>query len=759
MDPKKQEAIVAAAQGLPADLVEQHLARMPEGYFEDYPPAVVAAHVALIAKLAGENRAEVAPEAEGPGRWKVTIVAFDYMAELSTICGLLSASGVNILSGDVYTYADASLPAPPAAAPYRREGLTGEARLRALRQVQTRALVAKRKIVDIFHVEQIDKEAQFGPERWAKYESELERCLALLDQNQYDQVRQEVINRVCDFLRTEKGAYSSRLFPVQLDVDNAVSPTNTVIEIRAQDSPAFLYELSNALSMRELRVEQVKVQTVGHLVQDRLYITDRLGKKITDERRLNDIKLTVLLIKQFTHLLPQAPDPRKALRSFGQLVDQIVGEGAARKDLLIVGRADVMDALARLFGVSEFLWEDFLRMQHQNLFPVLKDLRALEHPKPRQAMAHELERALHAAHDPAAQKAALNSYKDREMFRIDMRHIQGKVATFDEFSSELTDLAEVVIGESAALVYAGLEKTHGRPICDDGRPCVWAALALGKCGGRELGYGSDIELLFVYRGAGRTTGPLFHVTCGEFHERFVGGVRDFIIGKREGIFEIDLRLRPHGKKGPLATTLENFRHYFTPGGGSAGYERQALIKLRWVAGDEALGRQVEGARDEIVFGQKTWFDLAEMLEMRKRQIAEHVPGGQINVKLSPGALVDVEYLVQALQVIHGGKDPAVRATNTLQAMRVLVERGHLASEASERLEKAYTFLRVLIDSLRIVRGNARDLTLPPHDSDEFKFLARRVYRTGDDATLEQRLTDEVKARMSDVRELTGNVLK
>jgi glutamate-ammonia-ligase adenylyltransferase len=282
-------------------------------------------------------------------------------------------------------------------------------------------------------------------------------------------------------------------------------------------------------------------------------------------------------------------------------------------------------------------------------------------------------------------------------------------------------------------------------------------MALGKCGGRELGYGSDIELLFAYRGAGRTTGPLFRITCSEFYERFVGGVRDAIVGKREGIFEIDLRLRPHGKKGPLATTLENFHHYFMPGGGSAGYEQQALLKLRWIAGDEPLGRQVEAARDEIVFGSD-WFNRAEMVEMRQRQIAEHVPPGIINVKLSPGALLDVEYLVQALQIFHGRSNPAARTPNTRQAIHALVQHGALAADVGERLEQAYTFLRVLIDALRIVRGNARDLTLPPRDSDEFKFLARRVYRTGDDAELEQRLTDEVKARMSDVRALTEEVL-
>jgi glutamate-ammonia-ligase adenylyltransferase len=392
-------------------------------------------------------------------------------------------------------------------------------------------------------------------------------------------------------------------------------------------------------------------------------------------------------------------------------------------------------------------------MQHQNLFPVLKDLRSLERPKPKKVMAQELGRAVRAAHDLTAKKIALNRYKDREMFRIDMRHIQGKVGTFDEFSAELTDLTEVVITEAAAVAHSSLEKIHGRQICDDGGHCTWAVMALGKFGGRELGYGSDIELLFVYRAQGRTSGTLYSITCGEFFEKLVSRLRDFIVAKHEGIFEIDLRLRPHGKKGPLATTLENFRHYFAPGGGAAGYERQALVKMRYIAGDEALGREVEAARDEIVFGSH-WLDRAfslQIAEMRKRQIAEHVPSGTVNVKLSPGGLVDVEYLVQGLQIAHARSNPALRTTNTLQAIRALAQHGCLTSEIGKKLEEAYTFLRVLIDALRVVRGSARDLALPRRDSEEFKFLARRVYKTGDDAEIEERLAREVERYMGDVR--------
>ena len=115
-----------------------------------------------------------------------------------------------------------------------------------------------------------------------------------------------------------------------------------------------------------------------------------------------------------------------------------------------------------------------------------------------------------------------------------------------------------------------------------------------------------------------------------------------------------------------------------------------------------------------------------MRGMRERQLRQLVTAGTFNAKLSPGALVDVEYLVQGLQITHGGDRPAIRSTNTLQAIAALERGGIIPPHDAGRLCEAYNFLRQLIGALRIVRGNARDLTVPPVDSEEYAYLARRL---------------------------------
>jgi glutamate-ammonia-ligase adenylyltransferase len=275
---------------------------------------------------------------------------------------------------------------------------------------------------------------------------------------------------------------------------------------------------------------------------------------------------------------------------------------------------------------------------------------------------------------------------------------------------------------------------------------------LGKCGGRELGFASDIEMMFIYAGNGKTTGPQI-ITTSEFYEKVVQMFVSAIQAKREGIFEVDLQLRPYGKAGSLAVSLEAFQRYFAPEGPAWAYERQALVKLRRVAGDVELGQQVAMLRDEFVYSGAP-FDVTAMRAMRERQTRHLVVGGTFNAKHSPGGLVDVEYLVQGLQITHGYSNPDLRLTNTREAMAALADAGILSSEDHVRLRKAHTFLRWLTDALRVVRGNAKDLTVPPDDSEEFAFLARRL-RYGVDVA---QLRDDLARHTTFVQELGARLL-
>ena len=154
-------------------------------------------------------------------------------------------------------------------------------------------------------------------------------------------------------------------------------------------------------------------------------------------------------------------------------------------------------------------------------------------------------------------------------------------------------------------------------------------------------------------------------------------------------------------------------------------EGNTVVKLRPVAGDPELGARVVECRDGYVYSG-AGLDVENILHLRNRQANELVTPEAINAKYSPGGFVDVEYYVQALQIVVGNAAAAVRCTNTLDAIQQLVERGHLSRTRGEELKQTYGFMRQLIDTLRAVLGHAKDLTVPDSDAPEFTYLARRL---------------------------------
>jgi glutamate-ammonia-ligase adenylyltransferase len=704
---------------------------MDESYFSTFNDDDIRRHVEMVSRLNEQNLIEV-HAALSDGEWTVTLVGYDYLAELSVICGLLTAYGFNIREGHIFTYE----PAPPP-----EEQPVGIGVKRRFNRAATSRIPhpaprpdTRRKIVDVFRVQHVS--GGVTEQTWRDYEQQLEQFLRLLREGKQREAVGRLVRQVAAFLQTVPQQEEGALYPVDIAIDNDSSDRYTLLTIESQDTIAFLYALTNALSMSGVYIARVNVGTTGGRVRDTLCVTDTRGQRITSPDKLRELRTATVLIKHFMHLLPRSPNPEHALTHFGDFLAQLLSRPEWIKEFAFVERREVMEALAQLLGVSDFLWEDFLRMQHENLFPIVRDVQSLQMAKSKAQMQRECAKQLRKAKSFQDKKTALNAYKDREMFRIDMRHILGHSATFEEFSAELTDLAEVVIQSALDISIAHLRRSP-KPRTQDPEPVV--VCALGKCGGREMGFASDVELMFVYADSRRA----------EFFETLVATVRDAIVSRREGIFEIDLRLRPYGNKGALATSLESFEKYFGEGGAAWAYERQALIKLRPIAGDMELGKQVEALRDRICYGGKP-FDWDAMNDMRRRQLEHLIALGTLNAKFSRGGLVDVEYYVQALQMTHGHLHAELRCQNTEQSMRVLAELGALKPETCEALQAAYNLLRRLIDALRVVRGNAKDLTLPPADSEEFAFLARRLRY--DSA---ERLQRDVEEQMNAVRKIAA----
>ena len=726
-------------QEVDEDIVRDFVQRMDEDYLNEIEPRQVAAHIRLAARLDPDHPSEVAFSPRPDGSFDLVIVAYDYFSEFAVICGLLAAFGLDIREGRIFTSAD-----PVTAPPARRDA----------RPVRSRAPrkpgLTRKTIVDLFHVVPMPGRV-FSDTHAQQLAGELDRMVRLLDAQRFQEARHRVNRRLVETLDRSRGRFTGLLHPVRIEFDNRQSPNDTVIDIRSMDTPAFLYAFANALAMRGVYIRKARFQQIGAELHDRFFVRGRHGRQIEDAPDQQELRLTATFIKQFTHFLTWAPDPAKALDHFDRFLDQLLEGGRTGRALDFLKEQKTLATLARLLGTSDFLWEDFLRRQHANLLPMLETYQHLPLVRPKTDMVRELRKRIASVRSDEQRRRALNQYKDEEMFRIDMKHLLDPNSMLVDFSRGLSDLAEVVLDQAIRDCQAKLSHPYGAARREDGAACPFAVFGMGKFGGRELGYASDIEVLFVYEGAGTTTGkqPLEN---SEYFERLAQEILGWIDAKQEGIFHLDVRLRPHGSKGSLANSLAEIEAYYSPAGFAAPFERQALIKLRYVGGDEALGRTVEAHRDAYVYSTQSW-DMTVALNLRRQQLKEFIEPNQVNIKYSPGGLIDIEYGVQYLQVQHGHRHAALRTQNTMVALDAFDQTKVLPKQEVQTLREAYLFFRLLIDGLRIVRGHAKDLVLPPRDSEGFVFLARRVgYTTETWEEGAQKLDSDIQRHMTRTRE-------
>ena len=424
------------------------------------------------------------------------------------------------------------------------------------------------------------------------------------------------------------------------------------------------------------------------LVDDILWVTDRWGHKITSEPKLRELRLSLILIEHFSSRLPRATDPEAALVHFSRFATETMAGPDWAEEFEALEKPEVLDALVRVLGESHFLWEDYLHAQPENILPMICDPAEWVRLPGQKQLSAGLLQALAGAEAAENAALAIRRFRDREIFRADMRSILGLSRGAEQFSAELTDVAEVVL---RAVLGLAIEETRSRRPRFAPSPLPPSALfALGKFGGRELGFASDLEVLLVYDDKASVTGA-GDPGAGSFFDGTVAAMRA-VLGSREGhAFDLDFRLRPYGRAGSPATSLSTFLDYYRAGGPAWGYERQALIKLRFIGGDPTLGAAVETHRDRFVYGPEP-FDLEGLRKMRRLQVDQLVQPGTINAKYSPGALVDVEYLVQALQIRHGSRDATLRSPNTLQALHALGAAGHLAPDQVRTLRSALPVL-------------------------------------------------------------------
>ena len=310
---------------------------------------------------------------------------------------------------------------------------------------------------------------------------------------------------------------------------------------------------------------------------------------------------------------------------------------------------------------------------------------------------------------------------------------------------QLTDLADATLEAALAVVAPPTFKKWGTPTAS------LAVVGLGKLGGRELTYASDLDVVFVYSDEGQAQGGRaatnFEV-MSRLAQRLIHALSAYLDEGR--LYEIDTRLRPSGQKGALVSSLAGFRAYHTKE--AALWERQALIKARTVAGDRALGAEIErlaeahvyraGADDAAAMAK----EIGRLRARMEREIARE-SAHRFNIKTGRGGLVDVEFLVQYLQLVHGPRLPSVRRRATADALAALAAAGVLPAEDARALADSYAFLRRLENRLRIVKD--RSIQEISDRAAELDTLARRLGYHGDDAGA--RLLADYRAHTERVR--------
>ncbi len=469
--------------------------------------------------------------------------------------------------------------------------------------------------------------------------------------------------------------------------------------------------------------------------------------------------------------LAETPDPDLALLGLVRLMESLRDMGRRDPDDPVVQQADVghllqavrvggavRDRLLAVLGSSSAL-ADHLARHPEHWTALTRD---------QPADADELRAALLVAvgADPAdrAPTAERGGRIAHDRLRVAYRHqllaLAGRdlaapdpTAVVDGVARELADLAAAALEAALAIARADLEP--GLP------PCRLAVIGMGKCGGRELNYVSDVDVLFVAEpvtdhddethpdGAQRPDAEAEQRALATAQQLATGLMRACSLSTAEGtLWPVDPNLRPEGRDGPLVRTLASYRAYYERW--AKTWEFQALLKARAVAGDRELGERFVRSVAELVWTAAERPDFVEDVQAMRRRVEEHVPAAEADrqLKLGRGGLRDVEFSVQLLQLVHGRVDETVRPRGTLVALSALAAGGYVGRDDAAELDSAYRLLRTLEHRIQLFR--LRRTHLMPTSDVDLRRLGRQLRHRADPATA---IVSEWRTRAREVRRL------
>ncbi len=331
---------------------------------------------------------------------------------------------------------------------------------------------------------------------------------------------------------------------------------------------------------------------------------------------------------------------------------------------------------------------------------------------------------------------ALRRWKGREMTRIALREV-AEVAAIEETTTELSQLAEICLQQVFQYWDASSRARLGSPAAD------FAVLGLGKLGGRELNHSSDVDLVFLYSEEGQLS---LNLSYHEWFNRLGGRIVDTFSATTSAgaLFRIDLRLRPEGSAGPLARSLESMENYYA--GFGETWEQLALIRARGVCGSEELAYEFLRQHQPFIYPRSPTPNLLDDIAAIKRRIERDIGHEEVerNVKLGAGGIREIEFLVQALQLIHGARNAFLQEPSTLKTLRALAQLDLMPKSEVASLDMAYRFLRRVEHRLQI-EAEQQTHTVPDA-AEPLDRLARSLgYSSGEE------LTKELHQQMGNVR--------
>ncbi|MCX5262215.1 bifunctional [glutamine synthetase] adenylyltransferase/[glutamine synthetase]-adenylyl-L-tyrosine phosphorylase [Streptomyces canus] len=444
------------------------------------------------------------------------------------------------------------------------------------------------------------------------------------------------------------------------------------------------------------------------------------AERLLDSGELSGVRNDPVLLEA----LGATADPDLALHGLVRLL-----EVQPDRELLdtVIAAKPLRDRLLGVLGASAALAEHLVR--HPG------DWQALVTYEPRDLHpgVEEFERGLAEATDPVALRVAYR----RCLLSIAARDVCG-TTDLAETAAELADLATATLRAALAIARAAAP--------EDAALCRLAVIAMGKCGGHELNYVSDVDVIFVGEAVdGADEGKALRAATKLASHMMRVCSETTVEGS---IWPVDANLRPEGRNGPLVRTLASHLAYYQRW--AKTWEFQALLKARPVAGDLELGEEYVAALEPLVWKAAERENFVADVQKMRRRVVENIPVAELDrqLKLGPGGLRDVEFAVQLLQLVHGREDRSLRSGTTLNALQALVAGGYVGRADAAQLDEAYRFLRSMEHRIQLYR--LRRTHLVPADEDDLRRLGRSLGLRADPVT---ELNREWKRHTSVVRRL------